>query len=106
MYSVHTTRPMAGLGQAVILICTGEQNRIRFAEYHIVFVHPGQGRISHRIRIEGPKEAVNDDLALGYELQLATDRVQVESDQAARNLFPWEAIPPAIVVFRGNDRDI
>jgi len=47
---------MAGLGQAVILVCTGEQNRIRFAEYHIVLVHRVQGRISHRIGIEDQKK--------------------------------------------------
>ncbi len=61
MDSIYTTQHFAGAGSAVIIICQGEQEHVRFAEYHILLAHTKCKRISRRLLIEASKEVVTDD---------------------------------------------
>lgn len=101
MYVVHTTRWMAGLGQAVIIVSYGMEKSLRFAEYQILFPHTKHARFSKRFRLDLP-----DTVVLERTLSFAREHLEVEADQAHRRLFPRGHFAPKIEIFEAKQSEI
>lgn len=106
MHFVYKVRHMAGLGQALIILCAGEKGSARFAEYHIIVLRSDRNPIEQRFCIDRSMGVGNDEFVLKHVGQYALDRLQIEADKHAKQLFPHEPIAAAIKFDRGNDGDI
>jgi hypothetical protein len=100
---VYKTQHVAGVGAALIIICDGEQDRVRFAEYHIILRHTGCNRISMRLLIDAPRNVVTDDDLRDQALNFASAYLQSQTDERVRSSYQ---VAPVVAVTGADDSEI
>jgi hypothetical protein len=106
MQSIYKTQHLAGVGSALIIICDGQRDHVRFAEHHIVLPHSTCKRISKRLLTDVSRNVVTDDELRGHALNLATARVQSEADESVRYSIGEHHIASAVVATLADEKDI
>jgi hypothetical protein len=106
MQSIYRTQHLVGIGSALIIICDGQRDHVRFAEHHIVLPHSSCKRISKRLLTDVSKNVVTDEELRGHALNLATARVQSEADDGVRCSMGQHHIASAVVATLADEKDI
>jgi hypothetical protein len=104
MLSVHKTQRVAGVGSALIIICDGERDDVRFAEAHVILPQTPCRRISRRLLTQMSRDVVPDDDLRNQALNYASGCVQSEADEQAR--VDAHQIAPAVTATLTDDGEI
>src|ERR1019366_6088606 len=95
MLSFYKTEHIGGIGSALIIICDGDQDIVRFAEFHTLLQNADCKRTSRRLLTQISREILSDDDFRNQALSTATASLQSHVDEqtkACGNLA-WIAHP-------------
>jgi hypothetical protein len=106
MHSVYKTQHVAGLGSALIIICDGQQDYVRFVELHIISRHATCSLISRLLTTKESKNAVTDDDLRGYALSWASAHLQSQADERIGSSIDAHKFAPVVTVDLGDDGDL
>jgi hypothetical protein len=106
MHSIYTTQHFAGVGSAVIIICQGEQEHVRFAEYHILLTHTACKRISKRLLTEASTDVVTDDDLRDQALNFSIACLQNYVDEHMMKSGDTHQIVSSVAASRADDSAI
>src|ERR1019366_1162292 len=84
MLSFYKTEHIGGIGSSLIIICDGDQDIVRFAEFHTLLQNADCKRTSGRLLTQISREILSDDDFRNQALSTATASLQSHVDEQTK----------------------
>jgi hypothetical protein len=102
MYSLYQTNHITGTGVAIIIVSSGKQNQIRFAEYYVLLPHMQPCKVmSQPYSVKPSEHDLSHEELCGHIRDNAKNRLQVQVDEQC--LKTGSTLPPLVTLNETDD---